>query len=350
MSNYALFSSKCASRSPKRIRNRPITSVHLLRPLDPDDLAYLRRQIHPDLQITVGPDLPEPHRYHVLVAGRPQREHVAASPNLHTLIVPWAGIPNETRELMLEFPHVSVHNLHYNAVAVAEMVATLMLAAAKHIVSADRALRAHDWTPRYRPTPSLLLDGKTALILGYGAIGRRAAQICRGLGMQVLAIRREPATPGEGDAYANEIHPPETLHNLLPQADALIVCLPHTPETDRLIGEEELNLLPDGALLVNVGRGPVIDQTALYRALKDGPLYAAGLDVWYNYPSDEDARSHTPPADYPFHELENVVMSPHRAGHIDGKEEGRLDRLAVLLNALARGEPAPNKVDLSIGY
>ncbi len=325
-------------------------SVHLLRPLDPDDLAYFQRQLHPDLQITVGLDLPEPPRYYVLVAGRPRREHVTASPNLHTLIVPWAGIPNETRDLMLDFPHISVHNLHYNAVAVAKMAVALMLAAAKHIVSADRALRAHDWTPRYRPTSSLLLDDKTVLILGYGAIGRRTAQICRGLGMQVLAVRRVPSTPGEGDAYANEIHPPEMLHRLLPRANVLIVCLPHTPETDRLVGEKELNLLPNEALLVNVGRGPVIDQAALYRALKDGPLYAAGLDVWYNYPSDEDARSHTPPADYPFHKLENVVMSPHRAGHINDKEVKRLDRLAALLNALALGEPAPNQVDLSIGY
>ncbi|HDQ71735.1 MAG TPA: hydroxyacid dehydrogenase [Chloroflexi bacterium] len=327
-----------------------ITSVHLLRPLDSENLIYFQRQLDADLHITAGPDLPDPPEYHVLVAGRPRREHVTASPNLHTLIVPWTGVPNETRDLMLDFPHVSVHNLHYNAIAVAEMAVTLMLAAAKHIVPVDRAFRDHDWTSRYRPTPAILLDGKTALILGYGAIGRRVAQMCRGLGMQVLALRRHVSKPGEGDAYADEIHPPQALDSLLPRADALIICLPHTPETDGLIGAEALNRLSDGALLVNVGRGPVLDQAALYHALKDGPLYAAGLDVWYNYPDDEASRSHTPPSDYPFHELENVVMSPHRAGHVDDRDKSRLDQLAILLNALARGEPAPNKVNLSIGY
>ena len=109
-------------------------------------------------------------------------------------------------------------------------------------------------------------------------------------------------------------------------------------------------MLPPGAELVNVGRGPIVDEAALYNALRNGTLHAAGLDVWYNYPADEAGRSHTLPSAYPFHELENVVMSPHRAGHSSETETLRMGHLMVLLNAAARGEPMPNRLDVRVGY
>ncbi len=323
-------------------------SVHLLHPPNSTALARLRADLHPNVHLTVGPNIPTPADYHIFVAGRPQREHLTASSNLHTLVIPWAGLPDTTRELMLDFPHVMVHNLHYNAVPVSEMVVTLMLAAIKFIVPMDQTLRSHDWRPRYQPNPSVLLAGKTALILGYGAIGRRVACACRGLGMKILAIRRNVSASSQD--ISGQIHPPDALYRLLPQANALLICLPHTPETDGLIGENELALLPPEAVLVNVGRGPIVDEAALYTALRDGTLHAAGLDVWYNYPADEAARSHTPPSRFPFHELENVVMSPHRAGHSRQAQEQRMIHLAVLLNAAAVGEPIPNRVDVQLGY
>jgi len=293
-------------------------SVHLLRQLDLAALAHLRAHLDAEVHLTFGPDLPVPADYHILVAGRPQREHLTASPNLCALIIPWAGLPEVTRDVMCRFPHIAVHNLHHNAAPVAEMVVTLMLAAAKLVVPMDRALRAHDWTPRYRPNPSILLEGKTALILGYGAIGQRVAHLCRALGMKVMAIRRRVA--GTSADMPDEIYPPNALPTLLPQANVLIICLPHTSETTGLISENELALLPPGAVLVNVGRGPIVDEATLYHALREGTLHSAGLDVWYNYPADEAARSHTPRSTYPFHELDNVVMSPHRAGGSDETE------------------------------
>ena len=319
-----------------------MVSVHVLRSPDPAPLDHLRASLHPDVRLTLGPDLPSPADYDILVAGRPQREHLAASPNLEALVIPWAGLPPETRELLRDFPGVAVHNLHHNASAAAEMAVALMLAAAKFIVPIDRTFRAHDWTPRYRPNPAISLEGKAVLILGYGAIGRRVARACRGLGMEVMAIQRSDAT--------DETYPPQALHDLLPRADVLVICLPHTPETTGIIGAEELALLPSDAVLVNVGRGPVVDEGALYHALREGALYAAGLDVWYNYPGDKAARSHTPPSAYPFHELDNVVMSPHRAGGSKEMEIQRMSHLAALLNAAARGEEMPNRVDLQVGY
>ncbi len=321
-------------------------SVHLLRDPDPVALAHLRANLDAEVRFTSGPDLPVPADYDILVAGRPQRDHLEASPNLRALVIPWAGLPDVTHELMRDFPHIAIHNLHHNAAPVAEMSVTLMLAAAKLVVPLDRSLRANDWTPRYRrPSPIILLEGKTALILGYGAVGQRVAALCRALHMKVVAIRRRVVTPSPDD-----IHPPDALHRLLPEANVLIICLPHTPETTGLIGERELALLPPGAVLVNVGRGPIVDEAALYHALREGTLHSAGLDVWYNYPADEAARSHTLPSEYAFHQLDNVVMSPHRAGHCDETEMLRMRHLAALLNAAARGDEMPNRVDLQAGY
>jgi phosphoglycerate dehydrogenase-like enzyme len=326
-------------------------SVHLLHPhYDEERLAQLAAELPPNVRLTSGPDLPEPPRFQILVGGRPEREHVIASPNIHSLIVPWAGLPESTQRLMLEYPHVAVHNLHYNALPVAEHTVALLLAASKFIVPMDRSLRAHDWTPRYEPSPSLLLQGKRALILGYGAIGHHVARLCRGLGLEVAAIRRRASHGSAAIPAGIAIAPPEALHRLLAQANLLVVCLPQTPETDGLIGARELALLRSPAILVNIGRGSIVDQAALYQALRDGTLHAAGLDVWYNYPSGEDARAHTPPADYPFHRLDNVVMSPHRASAATEREELRITHLAVLLNAAAKGEPMPNRVDLKVGY
>jgi phosphoglycerate dehydrogenase-like enzyme len=165
--------------------------------------------------------------------------------------------------------------------------------------------------------------------------------------MEVTATRRRASSEG-----SEAVHPPEALHSLLPGADALVIALPLTPETEGLIGREELALLPPKAVLVNVGRGPIVDEEALYKALCDGTLHAAGLDVWYNYPEDDASRSNTPPSAHPFHGLDNVVMSPHRAGTGGAEEieQRRMAHLARLLNAAAAGEEMPNRVDLDVGY
>jgi phosphoglycerate dehydrogenase-like enzyme len=322
-------------------------SVHLERTFAPNNLARLKALLDADVEITCGIEPPTPAIYQILVAGRPSRELLCASPQLSTLIIPWAGLPVETRDLLDEFPHLAVHNLHHSAAPVAEMALTLLLTAAKRVVPADRALREADWRPRYDREKSRLLAGKTALILGYGAVGRQIARFCRGLGMTVIATKRRAT--GDVDPYV-EIHPPSALRTLLPRTDVLFVCLPHTPETDGLVGRDELEALPPDAILINIGRGPIVEEAAMYQALKEGKLFGAGLDVWYQYPTDVETRAHTPPSTWPFHELPNVVMSPHRASHTDESEKLRMVHLAELLNAAAEGRPMPNRVDLEAGY
>ncbi len=316
--------------------------AHLIRFwADEQDPHRLAKRLVPTIHLTWGKTPPEDCQ--LLVAGRPKAEHLATCPNLKWIIIPWAGVPEETSELLRDYPHISLHNLHYNAVDTAEMALALLLSASKSLSLSDRALRANNWQHRSRPDLSVRLEGKTALILGYGEIGRRVGRALRGMGLHVLGVRRHPQ--GETDVYSMD-----ALPDLLPQANVLILTLPLTAETKGLIGKRELAMLPERAILVNVGRGAVVDQGALYHALRERKLFAAGLEVWYNYPSDKDAVVNTPPADYPFHELDNVVMSPHRGGSSLEADRERLQQLAEMLNAAARGEPLPNRVDVRRGY
>lgn len=320
--------------------------AHFDRPLADDEAAHFRPRLAPDVAVTEGGDPPAGTA--ILISGRPTREQLAA-PGLRALVIPWAGLPDETGHLLRDFPDVAVHNLHHNAAPVAELALMLLLAAAKFALRYDRAIRANDWRLRYeRPAPTVLLDGKTALILGYGAIGRRVAAACRALGMATLATRRRLDAPEtDGDT---EVHPADALRDLLPRADAVVICLPHTPATDGLLGAAELALLPERAVLVNIGRGRIVDEQALYEALLDGRLHAAGLDVWYSYPPDEAARAAWPPSAFPFHELDNVIMSPHRGGAADETARLRMTALVEMLNEAAAGREMGNRVDVAAGY
>lgn len=269
-------------------------------------------------------------------------------PAVRAVLIPWAGVPEKTLALARLHPQVSLHNLHHNAPQVAELAVALLFAATKEVLRYDRGLRAGDWRPRSAPTRSVLLEGKTAVILGYGTIGRRAGRILKALGMHIIGINRTGNRAEHGPA--DEVHPIEALPENLPRAEVLFSTLPLTDSTRGLLGKEELALLPQNAWIVNVGRGSVFDEESLYEGLSSGRIAGAGLDVWWTYPKDEAARPHTFPSSFPFHELNNVVMSPHRAGSVVERGAGWASALAGMLNAYASGRPMPNRVDLESGY
>jgi phosphoglycerate dehydrogenase-like enzyme len=314
-----------------------------------EDLIFLQSLLDKKVEIDIGADIPQIPEYEVLVTGRPTREYLTASDKLQTLIIPFAGLPETTREVLYEFPNIRVHNLHFNADETAEMAISLLMASAKHLIPIDRNFRQHDWGQRYEnPSSSILLAGKNALVLGYGEIGQRIAKICSALGMKVRVVKKtldnKKTTPGSID-----IHPITDLAKLLPSAEVLVIALPLTTETERLMGKSELDLLPTNSILVNIGRGKIVDEEALYQRLKMGKI-RAGLDVWYAYPRDNNDLTKTPPSRFPFHELENVVMSPHRGGHSQEMTKRRMTALADLLNLAALGKPLPNAIDLRRGY
>ena len=320
--------------------------VHMPHEPDAAARAALAGALDPSVEVTFG-ELPSPARFEVLVAGVPDEALLDASPDLRAVVIPWAGLPVSTRERLMARAGLDVYNLHHNAPAAAEFAIALLLAAAKHLVPVDRALRAGDWSARYAPLASLALAGRRAVVLGHGEIGRRVAHTCAALGMLVTATRRGSGGPREGGVVCME---DVDLARLVDGAAALIVTLPLTDATRGLVDARVLGALASDAVVVNVGRGVIIDEHALHDALRAGRLGGAGLDVWYRYPENDRDVTGVAPSALPFHELDNVVMSPHRASAVGSGEPLRMLALAESLNALAAGGPVPHRVDVEAGY
>lgn len=329
----------------------PNTPINVLLTVSQNDeeLALLNELTDPRITVTMDRDADD---YHVLIGGKVDDDLLTRSPNLQSCIVPFAGIPDsyKTHFVKPEYSHISIHNSHYHAGIIAEYMFGLMFTAAKNHHTLDRHLRNGDWRIRYKNSRGVLLQGKTVLVLGYGAIGRNFAKLCRAIGMNIKAIRRHVSEPTERDGVIE--YPASMLHDLLPDADVLMSALPLTAETEGLIGKAELALLPGHAIVLNVGRGKVFDEEALYTALRDGVIHAAGLDVWYHYPTDEETRVGLQPSSYPFNELENVVMSPHHSAALADRADlrVRMVELARVLNIFANGERMPNELNLELGY
>lgn len=307
----------------------------------------LRARLDEEVDLVTGSTRPSPADYEILVDGRPAEADLDASPRLRHLVIPYAGLPPATAAALAARPQIAVHNLHHNAAPVAEMVIGLLVAAARRVVACDQALRRHDWRPRYAEHDrGLLLAERTAVVVGYGAIGRRVARALVALDMHVLGVRRT----GRGQDGEVALFDPSALDALLERADVLILAVPLTDATRNLIDARRLALMPKHAVLVNVSRGGVIEEQALYDALVEGHLGGAGLDVWWRYPEREATREHTAPSALPFGELDSVVLSPHRAGHAAPTEALRARHLADLLHAAARGDEVPSRVHLDLGY
>ncbi len=322
--------------------------VHILFNPPGEALSQLQAILDDPIELTWGEDLPDPPEVDVLVAGRPTTEQIQSIPSLTTLVIPFSGIPPETREVMQQFPHVDIYNLHHNATATAEMAVGLMFSAAKRLIPADRDLRSGNWTSRYEPSRTMILAGKNAVVLGYGAVGKEVARLCLGIGMQVTAVRRQSVASNHETAIT--LVSLDQITTLLPHADVLFLTVPLTEKTAGLIDRAALRLLPQTAILINVSRGGVVEERDLYEALQSEQIRAAGIDVWWNYPTDEESRMHTWPSEYPFWELDNVVLSPHRGGGSEDRESLRMSHLAPVLNQLASGDVPESRVDLRQGY
>ena len=194
-------------------------------------------------------------------------------------------------------------------------------------------------TSRLADSPHGEIWGRAVGILGYGRIGREVAKRAVGFGCKVIAANRSPiADP----APAEEVFPLAELDRMLPQCDALVIAAGLAPETRGLIDAHRLALMKPTALLVNIARAAIVDEEALYAALRDGRLAGAALDVWWQTWSG--AHPDVRPSRLPFHELPNVLMTPHCSGFTEGTAERRWSAVAGNLDRFAAGEPLENVV------
>jgi len=170
----------------------------------------------------------------------------------------------------------------------------------------DRKLKEGVWLPWTDDTMLIDLEDKVLGIIGYGNIGRELARRAKAFGMKVYGVKRHPV---EHDEFADKIYGSKGLELVLRESDFVVVTLPLTEETRGLIDEDKLRLMKKTAFIINVGRGPVIDEEALYKALTEGWIAGAGLDVWWAYPPSEEA-----PSRLGIHKLSNVIAIPHKGG------------------------------------
>jgi phosphoglycerate dehydrogenase-like enzyme len=180
------------------------------------------------------------------------------------------------------------------------------------------------------------LVGRTLVVIGVGTVGRKVARMGKAFGMTVVAVKRHPEGIDPASLNLNELHSPTELLGVLPRAEYLVLIVPHTPETERMIGARELATLPPGAIVINVARGAVLDEAALVESLRSGHLGGAALDVFAEEPLPEDS---------PLWEMPNVLVSPH-SGSTSDRENGRLTNLfCENLRHYLNGEPLLNVLD-----
>ncbi|HVM16144.1 MAG TPA: 2-hydroxyacid dehydrogenase [Gaiellaceae bacterium] len=234
-------------------------------------------------------------------------------------------------------PGCALCNVHEHERAIAEWALLGMLALSRRLLVHDRALREGDWRRGDTFVPREL-RGRVLGCVGWGHIARETATLAAALGMKVAAVTRTPSPERAG--VARELAPLDALPGLLRAADFLLVAVPLTDGTRGLVGARELDLLGPDAFLLNPARGEVVDERALYEALRDRRIAGAAIDTWYRYPRGSDAP--VPPSELPFGELDNVVMTPHNSGWTEETRAGRAAFVLAQLGRLERGEPLLN--------
>ena len=227
------------------------------------------------------------------------------------------------------------------SVPMAEHTMGLLLALARNFPDAVRQQDRAHWSQQElwdKPQHLTEINGKVLLIVGYGSIGREVAKRARAFEMNVWGVTRS----GEGErAHAERIFPSAKLHEVLPEADYVLIAAPETAETRHLIGAAEIAKMKRGARLINVGRGSVLDEVALLRALDSGALGGAAIDVAMREPL---------PAESPLWKAPNLLITPHTSGVSDRLWDRQAVVLLELLERWFDGRELFNRVDFARGY
>lgn len=275
----------------------------------------------PDAEVMVGWNMP--------------REAVQHAPRLRWIHSTAAGVDQLLypevldREIMV----TTSSGIHHSLV---EHVLAVLLALTRRLHIAMRNQIQHRWERSQRIMGDEIA-GQTLGILGLGAIGTELATKAHALGMRVIGTKRTPAQiPG-----VERVLPPAGLAEVLRAADAVVIALPLTPATRGLIGERELRAMKSTAVLINVGRGPIVQEPALVQALREQWIAGAALDVFEVEPL---------PADSPFYALENVIVTPHVSGTSPYYMDRAVPVFSENLASYLQGRPLRNLVDKGRGY
>ncbi len=264
------------------------------------------------------------------------------APRLRLVQLPGAG--TDDIDFSAVPPTASVCNAFEHEIGIAEYVLGAMLEWLIGLRRMDAEFREHRWFGSWLCGPRHGdLFGRTLAIVGYGRIGREVAKRAHAFGVRVIAASR---TPGPGDEWCESVRGMDALHDVLAQADFVLSALPLDDASRGVIDGAALAAMKPDAVVMNVGRGPTVDEEALYLALRDRRIGGAVIDTWYSYPAQrgpDELLAH-PPSRFPFGELDNIIMTPHASAWTVALAERRCRIIAANLDRVARGEPLLNVV------
>jgi phosphoglycerate dehydrogenase-like enzyme len=282
--------------------------------------------------------------YDVLVCASATADQLEAMTSLRLVHVTGAGYDKIPLEALPE--GVRLANTFHHGRSIAEHVLMVSMMLLRDVLTADAQMRRGVWSnvivdPHH--AFGGVLGGRTLGLVGFGEIGTAVARAGAGLGMRVRAVRRDPSAPlpAELAEHVDWVGSDGRLHELLAASDVVVVTVPLSDATRGLIGSDALAAMKPSAILVNVSRGPVVDEAALHQALTAGRIAGAGIDVWWRNPRDHDR---PPPSNLDFTGLSNVVLTPHQSGHTEEVFAGRARDIADNVDALAEGRPLRNVV------
>ena len=265
--------------------------------------------------------------------------------SLRLVQVPGAGYDGVDLRALPQ--RVVVANTFNHERSVAEHVLMVMMALSRSLLDVDADLRRGVWrNPMYAaglPLP-MTLRGKTVGLVGYGHIGMEIAALAAAFDMKVIAVNRHGAN-GAVPPRIESLGTIDDLPSLLQRADFVVIALPLTADTRGLISATELRSMKRDAYLINVARGPIVDEEALDEALREHWIAGAAVDVWYRYPSDGNTVT---PASFPFHERDNVIMTPHYSGVTQETYRLRAADIASNIERLRAGDELLNVVRAAI--
>jgi phosphoglycerate dehydrogenase-like enzyme len=266
-----------------------------------------------------------------------------ASTRLKLVQVPGAGLDRIDRSAMPSGAWLA--NVYGHENGIAEYVMGAMIALTRDLARLDLALRKGDWQSQWAigvaPPPVWPeLAGKTIGILGYGRIGQAVARRARAFDMKICAVRQDIRR--SIDDNLTFLGGPESTDEVIGRSDYVLISMPATPDMVGLIDRRRLGSMKSTAFLINVARAEIVDEDALYEALAERSIAGAVLDVWYRYPR---VAGPTLPTTRPFHELPNVLMTPHVSGWTDGMLDARAKLIAENIRRIAHGETPLNLVD-----
>jgi phosphoglycerate dehydrogenase-like enzyme len=265
------------------------------------------------------------------------RKVVTMSPRIRWVHTRSAGLDTLLSPELVESPAVLTNGSGVFSQSLGEWVVAAMLYFAKDLGRLVRSRMAGKWDP----FDVVEISGKTVGIVGYGDIGRAVATRARALGMRVLGVTRRGPLLYHVNPLVDQIFGPQDRIRMIEQSDYVVVTAPLTAETRGMIGDAEFAAMKSEAVILNVGRGPVINEAAMIRALSEKRIKGAALDVFDQEPLPEG---------HPLYQLENVLLSPHCADHTPDWLEAAMRFFLDNFQRYKKGEPLLNVVDKQLGY